>query len=39
VRNQVYVASSTYEDIRRNWMLTAIFGPDGKPLVKAEKWR
>jgi predicted amidohydrolase len=36
--NQIYVASSTYEDVARNWMLTAIFGPDGKPLAKAEKW-
>ena len=36
--NQIYVASSTYEDISRNWMLTAIYGPDGKPLAKAEKW-
>ena len=36
--NQVYLVSSTYEDIARNWMLTAIYGPDGKPLAKAEKW-
>ena len=36
--NQIYLASSTYEDIARNWMLTAIYGPDGKPLAKAEKW-
>ena len=36
--NQVYLVSSTYEDISRNWMLTAIYGPDGKPLAKAEKW-
>ncbi len=36
--NQVYVVSSTYEDISRNWMLTAIYGPDGKPMAKAEKW-
>jgi predicted amidohydrolase len=36
--NHVYVVSSTYEDISRNWMLTAIYGHDGKPLVKAEKW-
>ncbi len=36
--NQIYVVSSTYEDIARNWMLTAIYGPDGKPMAKAEKW-
>ena len=36
--NQIYLVSSTYEDISRNWMLTAIYGPDGKPLAKAEKW-
>jgi predicted amidohydrolase len=36
--NHVYVVSSTYEDISRNWMLTAVYGHDGKPLVKAEKW-
>ena len=36
--NQIYVVSSTYEDISRNWMLTAIYGPDGKPLAKAERW-
>ncbi len=36
--NQIYLVSSTYEDISHNWMLTAIYGPDGKPLAKAEKW-
>jgi predicted amidohydrolase len=36
--NHVYLVSSTYEDISRNWMLTAIYGHDGKPLAKAEKW-
>ena len=36
--NHVYVVSSTYEDISRNWMLTAVYGHDGKPLTKAEKW-
>jgi predicted amidohydrolase len=36
--NQIYLVSSTYEDISRNWMLTAVYGPDGKPLAKAEKW-
>jgi predicted amidohydrolase len=36
--NHVYIVSSTYEDISRNWMVTAVYGHDGKPLVKAEKW-
>src|SRR5262249_18779085 len=36
--NHVYLVSSTYEDIARNWMLTAVYGHDGKPLIKAEKW-
>jgi predicted amidohydrolase len=36
--NHVYLVSSTYEDISRNWMLTAVYGHDGKPLAKAEKW-
>ena len=36
--NHVYLVSSTYEDIARNWMLTAVFDHEGKALVKAEKW-
>jgi predicted amidohydrolase len=36
--NHVYLVSSTYEDISRNWMLTAVYGHDGKPLTKADKW-
>ena len=36
--NHVYLVSSTYEDISRNWMLTAIYGHDGQPIVHAEKW-
>jgi predicted amidohydrolase len=36
--NHVYIVSSTYEDISRNWMLTAVYGHDGKPMVKGEKW-
>lgn len=36
--NHVYVVSSTYEDVSRNWMLTAIFGHDGETLGAAEKW-
>lgn len=36
--NHVYLVSSTYEDVSRNWMLTAIYGHDGQPLTQAEKW-
>ena len=36
--NHVYLVSSTYEDVSRNWMLTAIYGHDGQPIVTAEKW-
>ncbi|MCS6975493.1 MAG: carbon-nitrogen hydrolase family protein [Gemmatales bacterium] len=36
--NHVYIVSSTYEDISRNWMLTAVYGHDGRPLVHAEKF-
>jgi predicted amidohydrolase len=36
--NHVYLVSSTYEDVSRNWMISAVFDHDGRPLVKAEKW-
>ena len=36
--NHVYLVSSTYEDISRNWMLTAVYDHEGKPIVKADKW-
>ena len=36
--NQVYVVSSTYEDVSRNWMLTAIYGQDGSVLAQASEW-
>jgi predicted amidohydrolase len=36
--NHVYLVSSTYEDISRNWMLTAVYDHQGKALAKAEKW-
>lgn len=38
VENHVYLVSSTYEDISRNWMLTAVYDHEGKPIAKAEKW-
>jgi predicted amidohydrolase len=36
--NQVYLISSTYEDVSRNWALTAVYNHEGKPIAKAEKW-
>lgn len=36
--NHVYLVSSTYEDISRNWMLTAVYDHEGKPIAKADKW-
>jgi len=36
--NHVYLVSSTYEDISRNWMLTAIYNHEGKPITFAEKF-
>ena len=36
--NHVYVVSSTYTDASRNWMISAIYGHDGKPLAQAKDW-
>lgn len=36
--NHVYVVSSTYEDVSRNWMLSAVYDHDGRPLAKADRW-
>jgi predicted amidohydrolase len=36
--NHVYLVSSTYEDVSRNWMLTAVYGHDGRTLAQAETW-
>lgn len=36
--NHVYLVSSTYEDPSRNWMISAVFGHDGQPLVSAKQW-
>lgn len=36
--NHVYVVSSTYEDLSREWMITGVFGRDGAALAKAEKF-
>jgi predicted amidohydrolase len=36
--NHVYLISSTYEDVKRNWMITAVYDHEGKPIAQAEKW-
>jgi predicted amidohydrolase len=36
--NHVYVVSSTYEDVSRNWMISAVYDHVGEPIAKAEKW-
>lgn len=36
--NHVYLVSSTYEDISRNWMLTAVYDHQGKTIAVAKKW-
>jgi len=36
--NQVYVVSSTYEDVSRNWMLTAVFDHAGNTVACAQDW-
>jgi len=36
--NHVYVVSSTYTDASRNWMISAVYGHDGKPLAQAKDW-
>ena len=38
VENHVYLVSSTYEDVSRNWMLTAVYNHSGRTLAHAEKW-
>ncbi|MBI1310132.1 carbon-nitrogen hydrolase family protein [bacterium] len=36
--NHVYVISSTYTDVSADWMISAVFGHDGKPLAQARDW-
>ena len=36
--NHVYVVSSTYTDVSSNWMVSAVFGRDGKKLAQADEW-
>jgi predicted amidohydrolase len=36
--NHVYIVSSTYEDISRNWMLSAVFDHTGEIIALAKEW-
>ena len=36
--NHVYVVSSTYTDVSQNWMISVIYGHDGRPLAQAKVW-
>jgi predicted amidohydrolase len=36
--NHVYVVSSTYSDISRDWMPSAVFAHDGKMLAQGKEW-
>ncbi len=36
--NHVYLVSSTYTDASNDWMISAIYGHDGKPLAQAKEW-
>jgi predicted amidohydrolase len=36
--NHVYLVSSTYEDVSRNWMISAIYDHSGEPLAHAKEW-
>lgn len=36
--NHVYVVSSTHTEANQDWMISAVFGQDGRPLVQARDW-
>ena len=36
--NHVYVVSSTYTDVSANWMISAVYGHDGRPLAQGKQW-
>jgi predicted amidohydrolase len=36
--NQVYIVSSTYEDVSTNWMVSAVFDHSGELLAHAKEW-
>ncbi len=36
--NHVYLVSSTYTDASADWMISAVYGLDGRPLTVAREW-
>jgi predicted amidohydrolase len=36
--NHVYVVSSTYEDVSRNWMISGVFDHTGEVIAQATQW-
>jgi predicted amidohydrolase len=36
--NHVYLVSSTYEDVSRNWMISAVFDHSGETIAQATQW-
>lgn len=38
IENQVYVASSTYTDVKNDWMLTAVFDHSGGTITQGYEW-
>ena len=36
--NHVYLVSSTYEDVSRNWMISGVFDQTGEILAQAKEW-
>ncbi len=36
--NHVYLVSSTYEDVSRNWMISAVFDHSGEAVAHAKTW-
>jgi predicted amidohydrolase len=36
--NHVYVVSSTHTDVNQGWMISAVFGQDGRTLAQARDW-
>jgi len=36
--NHVYLVSSTYEDVSRNWMVSAVFDHSGEMIAHAKDW-
>jgi predicted amidohydrolase len=36
--NHVYLVSSTYEDVARNWMISGVFDHTGEVLAQAKEW-